>query len=170
MSRGFIFTFAAFIAVACGSASSSEPIPAVEPSKPVNPPSPPLPAPPILATFDRISPSSFPGYSRYVLYKDSSFALEYTTNSGSGTFSYPGRFTRTDSLVRFSFKQSGPTEWVANAILRRTVLVVRYNPVMLFSDFEDGDYLLSIGELNSAPEPSNGAIIRASWPAISDSQ
>jgi len=29
------------------------------------------------------------------------------------------------------------------------VLAVRYNPAMLFSDFEDGDYLLSIGEFNS---------------------
>ncbi|HWJ15500.1 MAG TPA: hypothetical protein VNS10_17300 [Gemmatimonadaceae bacterium] len=156
MSRRFIVTFAAFIAigaVSCSDASSSEPTPVVQPSKPANPTptTPTAPAPAILATFDRISPSSFPGTSRYILYKDSSFALEYTTNSGSA-FRYPGRFTRTDSLVRFSFTQADPTAWVANAIVRRTVLVVRYNDRMLFSDFEDGDYLLSIGEFSSTPE------------------
>ena len=149
MSRRLIVAFAALIAVGCADASSSEPIPPVEPTKPVTPLPPAKPAPEILATFDRLSPSSFPGTSRYVLYKDSSFALEYTTNSGSGPFSYPGRFTLTDSLVRFSFTRTAGPDWVADAVLRHTVLVVRYNPAMLFSDFEDGDYLLSIGELNS---------------------
>jgi hypothetical protein len=149
MSRRYIVTFAALIVVGCADASSSEPIPAAEPPKPVTP-VPPAPTPEILATFDRISPSSFPGTSRYVLYKDSSFALEYTTNSGSGPFRYPGRFTLTDSLVRFSFSHTAGPDWVADAVLRHTVLAVRYNPAMLFSDFEDGDYLLSIGELDSA--------------------
>jgi len=119
----FVVAFAAFIAVGCTGATSSEPIPEAEqPSKPVNPLPPPAPAPEILATFDRLSPSSFPGTSRYVLHKDGSFALEYTTSSGSGPFRYPGRFTRTDSLVQFSFTQSAPAVWVASAVLRRTVL------------------------------------------------
>ena len=151
MSRQVIFAFAAFLAVGCGGASSSEPITPAEPSKPVTPPPPPKPAPALLATFDRVSPSVFPGTSRYVLYKDSSFALEYTTST-SVVISYPGRFTRTDSLVRFTFTQAAPAVWEANAVLRRTVLTVKYNSTMLFSDFEDGDYLLSMGELDSAPE------------------
>jgi hypothetical protein len=150
MSRRLIVIFAALIAVGCSDGSSSEPIPAVEPWKPANPVPPATPAPEILATFDRLSPSSFPGTSRYVLYKDSSFALEYTTNSGFGPFAYPGRFTLTDSLVRFSFTHTAGPDWVADAVLRHTVLAVRYNYAMQFSDFEDGDYLLSIGELDSS--------------------
>jgi hypothetical protein len=46
-------------------------------------------------------------------------------------------------VVRFSFTQAmAPSPWEADAILRRDVLVVQYNDIMLLTDFEDGDYMM----------------------------
>ena len=128
--------------IACGSdGTPTAPVVPLVPVPPPTVPSNPKPPPPVLAIFDRVTPSTFNGSSRYVLYKDSTFILEYIGNSYSG--SYPGRLARTDSVVFLSFSVNsiaGP--WEATAVLRgESLLVLRYNLVMQFSDFEDGEYL-----------------------------
>jgi len=74
--------------------------------------------------------------SRYVLYDDSTFALEFTTGV------YLGRYRRTDSRIVFSWEgwsTMGP--WGAEATLRGDSLKVTYNVVMAMSDFVDGTYI-----------------------------
>jgi len=125
--------------VSCGSSETSAP---TAPNQPVAPkpivPTPSTPA--ILGIYDRLTPSVIVGTSRYVLYQDSSFALEY--NTGGASYRYPGRFTRADSLVRFTFTVPVTAEpWVADAILKGDVLAVQYNTLMVLSDCENGEYL-----------------------------
>ena len=78
--------------------------------------------------------------SRYVLYDDSTFALEFV-NSRYGAFAYAGRFTRTDSRITFiweGWSTAGP--WGAEGTLRGDSLSVRYNLIMQLTDFIDGTY------------------------------
>jgi hypothetical protein len=136
--RSLAVVLTAAVVVSCG---SSEPAAPPAPDQPVSPnPTAPAPNPPAtLGIYDRLTPSVFVGTSRYVLYQDSSFALEYVAGA---TYRYPGRFTRSDSLVRFNFTVPAASEpWIANAVLRGTVLAIQYNTLMLLSDFENGEYL-----------------------------
>jgi hypothetical protein len=78
--------------------------------------------------------------SRYVLYDDSTFALEFVSGR-FGAFVYDGRFTRTDSRITFLWKGwslAGP--WGAEGTLRGDSLSVSYNLVMQMTDFIDGTY------------------------------
>lgn len=107
----------------------------------------PVPVPPVTVrdTFPTLTRSdaivyalstarSIPLDSRYVLYGDSTFALQYTRIG-----EYTGRYSRTDSLVSLVFNANAG-RWYATALLRDDCLVVRYNIDMALSDFEDGDY------------------------------
>jgi hypothetical protein len=78
--------------------------------------------------------------SRYVLYDDSTFALEFV-NGRYGAFAYAGRFTRDDSRITFTWEgwsTAGP--WGAEGTLRGDSLSVSYNLVMQMTDFIDGTY------------------------------
>jgi Tol biopolymer transport system component len=110
--------------------------------------------------------------SRYVLYDDSTFALQYLGPTGE----YTGRYSRTGSAVDFSFdgwSTAGP--WEATGFLHGDSLVVEYNIVMWLSDFEDGVYRLEPGHPTSAPHlfvarADGSAVTRlvpGSWPAWS---
>ena len=78
--------------------------------------------------------------SRYVLYDDSTFALEFASVR-FGVFAYAGRFTRVDSRITFQWEgwsTAGP--WGAEGTLRGDSLSVKYNLVMQMTDFIDGTY------------------------------
>jgi hypothetical protein len=81
--------------------------------------------------------------SRYALYDDSTFLLEFVSPR-FGAFNYAGRYTRADSRIVFSWdgaSTAGP--WGAEATLRGDSLKVTYNFVMSMSDFVDGTYVRS---------------------------
>jgi len=84
-----------------------------------------------------------PLVTRYVLYGDGTFALEfYSPRFGPGV--YTGRYKRTDSRIVFDWdgwSTAGP--WGAEGTLRGDSLTVTYNTVMMLSDFVDGTYVRS---------------------------
>lgn len=113
--------------------------------QPGSPPSPLfLPAPGASRAFNFLSQSSSPvrGYttrSRYVLYDNGGFGLQYTDNGG---FEYRGRYTEVNSVITFEWdgwSTAGP--WGATGTLKGDTLTVAYNLVMMMSDFEDAMYL-----------------------------
>jgi hypothetical protein len=83
---------------------------------------------------------------RYVLLKDSTFALEYGSYQG-GVIGYPGTYSRADSVIAFKFDisstaYSGSTaysRWEATGTVRGDTLAVKYNDGMLWllADFMD---------------------------------
>lgn len=111
-----------------------------EPNGPKNTPGfPPLSSP--AGVYDRTSPSFIPGNSRYVLYENGTFSLQYVRPDW-GFFEYLGRYSRTDSAITFDFdgwSVVGP--WLASGVVAGNSLSVKYNDVMLMSDFEDGVYI-----------------------------
>ena len=81
-----------------------------------------------------------PTVSRYVLYDDGTHALQIASSPKAMEFT--GRWTRSDSTVVFEWdgwSTAGP--WGATATVRGNELVVRYNLIMLLSDFEDATYV-----------------------------
>lgn len=79
--------------------------------------------------------------SSYVLHEDGAFALQFSSLR-YGDFEYLGRYTRTDTLITFSWEGwSIAGEWGATGILRGDSLSVRYNLIMSLTDFIDGVYV-----------------------------
>jgi len=79
--------------------------------------------------------------SRYALYGDSTFALEFVSPR-FGPFAYSGRYKRTGSRITFSWNAwSAAGPWGAEATLTGDSLKVSYNSVMMMSDFVDGTYV-----------------------------
>ena len=79
--------------------------------------------------------------SRYILYEDSTLALEFLSNR-FGYFTYLGRWRRAGDSLTFAFNgwsAAGP--WEATASLHSDSLSVHYNAVMELSDFVGGVYL-----------------------------
>jgi hypothetical protein len=75
--------------------------------------------------------------SRFVLYDDGRFALQYENPIGE----YRGTYSTSNDVVSFTWdgwSVAGP--WGAQATLSRDVLSVRYNLIMQLTDFEDADY------------------------------
>ena len=115
-------------------------------------------APPVVPSFPpvdsaatvylRASATSFvPGHSRYVLFEDGTFALQYVRPDlppHRAFFEYAGRYARAASALRFAFdgwSTMGP--WLADGLVLGDSLIVAYNDVMLWADFEDGVYVRS---------------------------
>jgi hypothetical protein len=74
--------------------------------------------------------------SRFVLYDDGTFALQYTRG-----FEYLGTYTTVNGVVTFAWQgtsTAGP--WAANGSLQGDALSVTYNLIMSLSDFEDAVY------------------------------
>jgi dipeptidyl aminopeptidase/acylaminoacyl peptidase len=93
----------------------------------------------------RESPDTLDSLSRYVLYGDDRFELQYLSHSW-GPFSYQGDYSRDGAELTFDFDGSsvaGP--WQATGTLDGDRLTIRYNLIMILSDFEDGVYVLSGG-------------------------
>lgn len=140
---GFVAVGLAF-SIACGGpAYTTAPSPpAAAPLPPVISPGPPQESFPPLSAPARVfvvhrgvtSPVSFwTQESRYVLYNDGAFELQYVRN---GIF--PGRYTESRGVVRFAWTSG---DWEATGTLEGNALTVRYNAVMLMSDFEDAVYV-----------------------------
>ena len=77
--------------------------------------------------------------SRYVLYDNGAFELQYYRLGGS----YRGRYEQTETGVTFHWEgSSGAGPWGASASLSGDTLTVRYNFIMQMTDFEDAVYQL----------------------------
>lgn len=82
--------------------------------------------------------------SRYVLYEDSTFTLQFA--DAARPFEYQGRYTRADSTITFDWdgwSLAGP--WGATGTLSGDSLAVKYNVIMMLTDFVDGTYVRQSG-------------------------
>ena len=80
--------------------------------------------------------------SRYVLYDDGTFALQYLRSQGS--FEYRGTYTEANALITFHWQanQDVPAPWrPATGTLTDDSLTVRYDVIMNLDDFEDAVYI-----------------------------
>lgn len=120
----------------------SEPAGGAPSPAPPSPP-PPLTPPPISPSgspiYLRVSHSYIPGTQRYVFYDDASFGLQYETPDW-GFFEYRGNYTRVESAISLRWNDAGA--WTATGTVRGDSLIVEYSDDMLWSDFENGVYLL----------------------------
>jgi hypothetical protein len=143
-------TLSALLVTLGGCKDSGLPVePSAPPLLPGEPPAPPAPTAPqnfpvpssAASLYDRTSPSVFDGNSRYVIYENGTFSLQYVSPVW-GFFEYPGRYSRTDSAITFQFDANGGAfpSWLADGIVAGDSLTVKYNHDMLMSDFEDGTY------------------------------
>jgi hypothetical protein len=113
------------------------------PDRPAGVSAPQGPLPPISGparVFTYVSSAASPlgvitSASRYVLYDDGTFALQYP-----GPFEYRGTYTALDGAIRFDFAAHPGGVWQASATLDGGTLAVRYNLDMFLSDFEDAIY------------------------------
>jgi hypothetical protein len=102
-------------------------------------PAPPPPSQPDLRielVYDRVTPSLYAGGSRFVLYGDGTFDLQYAIGG------YSGRYSRADSTLAFQFdalNTLGP--WRAVGAVHGDTLAVKFNDFMQMTDFEDGAYV-----------------------------
>lgn len=75
--------------------------------------------------------------SRFVLYDNGAFFLEYFLPAGF----FRGRYTETDGVITFEWEGwSRAGDWAATAIDKDGTLTVRYNWIMSMTDFEDAVY------------------------------
>jgi Tol biopolymer transport system component len=89
----------------------------------------------------RVSERERGAISRYVLYEDSTFGLQYLS-ARSEFFEYTGRYARVNASISLDFDANRP-QWQATATIQGDSLVVTYNRDMMLSDFEDGVYRLA---------------------------
>ena len=157
--RNSVFRFLVLLIAFEGPAACSRESPTlVSPGTPAAPLPAPAPTPPAVTAFpplskpgaiyDRVGGSSLPGRSRYVIYDDGTFSLQFAgADSGFGELlghysREPSLYSSEESSIKFSFNASAG-EWVATGVARGDSIVVRYNLVMALSDFEDGVYRLA---------------------------
>jgi hypothetical protein len=77
--------------------------------------------------------------SRFVLYDDGTFELQFAR--GSAPLTFKGRYGRDGSSVKFDWDDWPTTEsWYATGQLDGDRLTVKYSAAMSLSDFEDGTY------------------------------
>jgi hypothetical protein len=82
--------------------------------------------------------SAYTETSRFILYDNGSFTLQYASFSGE----YRGTYTESNGNVVFTWEgwsAAGP--WGAEARLDGDLLAVRYNLIMQLTDFEDANYV-----------------------------
>ena len=104
---------------------------------------PPLSGPSRTFTFDRSLASSgvqsYTTNSRFILYDNGAFVLKYDDPGGE----YRGGYTETNGDITFDWEGwsvAGP--WGATGTLADETLTVRYNFIMMMTDFEDAVYVL----------------------------
>lgn len=143
-------TFSSYLAVALGALislstgcrDSTDPVgtPANPPGNAPAPQPPPLARPRISEIYERMP--STQQESRYVLYEDKTFALQFFGGGDNSNFEYQGRYSRSELLIMFSFYEGniiGP--WEGSGTLRADSLSIKYNPAMSAADFVDGVYV-----------------------------
>ena len=83
--------------------------------------------------------------SRYVLYDDGTFSLEYWRR-GNDPFDYRGRYVATDSVIQFNFDFfSGHGPWQSIGQLHDDRMAVTYNQVMKMVDFINATFVRTLG-------------------------
>ena len=117
-------------------AAPAPPAPA-PPARPFPPPSGPSRVYEFAAPLTR-TVADYTRASRYVLYDNGAFELQYYVLGGS----YRGGYEQAVDIVTFHWEGagSGPAAWGASASLAGDTLTVRYNLNMQMSDFEDAVY------------------------------
>jgi len=81
--------------------------------------------------------SNYTSQSRFVLYDNGAFVLQYV---GLGA-DYGGGYTETNGVIAFEWEGwsvAGP--WGATGTIRGETLTVQYNLIMQLTDFEDAVY------------------------------
>jgi hypothetical protein len=77
--------------------------------------------------------------SRFVLYDDGTFELQFVR--GSAPLTFKGRYERDAAGIRFEWDDWMTTEaWYTTGQLDGDRLTVKYSAAMSLSDFEDGTY------------------------------
>lgn len=121
------------LSTTCAGESPTAPTPDVSNRTPI----PPYPAVTQAARiYVAVKPSPYP--SRYVLYDDGTFALQYSR----ANLEYRGTYHEASGRITFEWagwSVAGP--WGATGSISDDALSVRYNLIMLLTDFEDGVYL-----------------------------
>lgn len=107
-----------------------------------------------IVVYERVSPSSSGVASRYVLFPDGAFSVEYLRTDATKLpiwFSYRGYSVRAASLIELAFNGTNTAAgWAATAAIRGDSLIVDYNDVMEAAGFEDGVY----GSSATSPPPT----------------
>ena len=128
-----------FLAACSPPTSPTRPTPAAGAVSPApTPPTVPAADFPTVAGPARIylAANSWPLPSRYVLYDDGRFALQYI-----GINDYRGTYKEANGVITFEWEgwsTAGP--WGAAGSITDAALTVRYNLIMQLSDFEDAVY------------------------------
>ena len=129
--------------------STSNPPPISNPPSPPNPPTGADPFPAVsrpARVYVAVSRPTYPIHgsplaSRYVLYDDGTFGLQYSS-ANYPFFEYRGTYGEANGHITFEWEGwsvAGP--WGATGSLTEDSLTVRYNLIMQLSDFEDGVYI-----------------------------
>jgi hypothetical protein len=83
------------------------------------------------------APRDYTTKSRFVLYANGAFALQYVSLG----LEYHGAYTESNGVINFAWEGSSIAgAWGATAALNDGSLTVRYNLIMQLSDFEDAVY------------------------------
>lgn len=139
------------LSLACGGSLPSAPTASAQLPAAASPPAPPATSFPPLSgpvrtfTFDHeltYNVRDYTKHSRFLLYDNGAFALQYTSLSGE----YRGGYKESNGTLTFEWEGSstaGPGPWSATATLNDGSLTVRYNLLMQLSDFEDAVYRLA---------------------------
>ena len=104
---------------------------------------PPASGPSRTFTFDHTfgpTAADYTKQSRFVLYDDGAFVLQYLSLIGD----YRGGYSESNGVITFGWEGwsvAGP--WGATGTLQDGVLTVHYNLIMQLTDFEDAAYRLS---------------------------
>ena len=150
--RGAVVVLLMF-SVACGSSTPTFPsgtsqppsVPSPAPRPPIN--FPPLSGPSRSFIFDGELSYRVRDYtrkSRFVLYENGAFVLQYPT-IGEGGYGYRGGYQDANGVIMFMFEFNGRRvgdPWDATGTLKGDSLAVQYDEIMRHADFEDAVYVL----------------------------
>jgi hypothetical protein len=134
------------LSAACSGWQPTSPTATTQPALPLPAPAPsrifpPLSGPSRTFVFDHALSYRVSGYtetSRYVLYDNGAFVLQYTSGQ------YRGKYTEASGAIDFEWEgtsTAGP--WGATGTLKGDSLTVQYNLIMQLTDFEDAVYALT---------------------------
>jgi hypothetical protein len=147
ISRGFLSSVAV-LSIACGGSMPTAPTSAQRPIVPSPVPPPITNFPPLTGlsrsfTFDHQlanAPRDYTKQSRFVLYDNGAFALQYESLG----IEYRGGYTESNGGLTFQWEGwSIAGAWGATGTLKDGSLSVQYNLIMQLSDFEDAAYALT---------------------------
>jgi hypothetical protein len=140
--RGYVVLLL-MLAAACGGSGATSPSGTTQPSVVTVPPRPtfhPLSGPSRTVVFDHALANRVSDYtihSRFVLYDNGAFVLQFPTLTVVGD-GYRGGSTEVNGAITFEWEGwsvAGP--WGATGTLNGNSLTVQYNPTMQGTDFED---------------------------------